>query len=100
MRAEAQAAAAIETQQGRIEQALSSSAGAQGQTGAVQASNQLLGINASQLAQIQALLVAQSRALTTERLERVAQQQRALEVQRRAFPGQYGQTLTPARTAF
>ncbi|HVY02194.1 MAG TPA: hypothetical protein VG983_00945, partial [Caulobacterales bacterium] len=86
MRAEAQAAKAIEAMQPRIDRALQSSADADGQTGAVQASNQLLGINAAQLAEIHALLVAQSRALTTERLGRIAREERAQEIQRRAFP--------------
>ena len=100
MRAEAQAAQSIETARGRIDRAMSASAGAEGQTGAVQAGNQLLGINAAQLAEIHALLVAQGRALTTERLERVAREQRAQEIQRRAFPTQSSGELTPARTAF
>jgi P-type conjugative transfer protein TrbJ len=100
MRAEAQAAQSIETARGRIDRAMSASADAEGQTGAVQAGNQLLGINAAQLAEIHALLVAQGRALTTERLERVAREQRAQEIQRRAFPTQSSGELTPARTAF
>ena len=84
----------------RIDKALKSSADADGQTGATQASNQLLGINASQLAQIQSLLAAQSRALTTERLERVAREQRAQEIQRRAFPAEAGASGAPARSSF
>ena len=100
MRAEAQAAQSIETARGRIDRAMSASADAEGQTGAVQAGNQLLGINAAQLAEIHALLVAQGRALTTERLERVAREQRAQEIQRRAFPTQSSGELAPARTAF
>jgi P-type conjugative transfer protein TrbJ len=100
MRAQAQATAAIEATQVRIDRALASSQGAEGQTGAMQAGNQLLGINASQLAQIQALLVTESRALATERLERVAREERALEIQRRAFPGHSNRQYTPAGTAF
>ncbi len=100
MRAEAQAANAIETARGRIDRAMSASVDAEGQTGAVQAGNQLLGINAAQLTEIHALLIAQGRALTTERLERVAREQRAQEIQRRAFPSQSTGELAPARTAF
>ena len=100
MRAEAQAAQSIGNVQERIDKALKSSADADGQTGATQASNQLLGINASQLAQIQSLLAAQSRALTTERLERVAREQRAQEIQRRAFPTGAGDFGAPARSSF
>jgi type IV secretion system protein TrbJ len=100
LRAEASAVRAVEQSQRRIDQALSASAGAEGQTSAVQASNQLLGIQAAQLAQIQALLAAQSRALTTERLERAAREERAGEIQRRAFPTRSDRDLTPARTAF
>jgi type IV secretion system protein TrbJ len=100
MQAEAQAAQAMEGTQSRIASALQSSGNAEGQTSAVQASNQLLGIQASQLAQIQALLVAQGRALSEERLERVAREQRAQEIMRRAFPTQSIASLTPARSAF
>ncbi len=100
MEAEAQAAHEIESAQGRIGRALQSSADAQGQTGAVQASNQLLGIEAAQLAQIQALMTAESRALSEERMERVAREQRAVEIARRAFPIESNATLTPARSAF
>ncbi|MFZ2028824.1 MAG: P-type conjugative transfer protein TrbJ [Vitreimonas sp.] len=100
MQAEAQAAQSLGGTQGRISQALQSSNGAQGQTSAVQASNQLLGIQATQLAQIQALLVAQSRALSDEHMERVAREQRAQEIMRRAFPTESNASLTPARSAF
>lgn len=100
MAAEARAAQRIEQTQGRINRALQSSSAADGQTGAIQASNQLLGIQASQLTEIHALLIAQGRALETERMERVAREERAREIQRRAFPTQSSGTLTPARTAF
>lgn len=99
MEAEARAVRSIEQSQGRIDRALSSSSNAEGQTGAIQAGNQLLGIQASQLAEIQTLLVAQGRALQTERMERIAREERAREVQRRAFPTQ---TTAPpaAQSAF
>jgi type IV secretion system protein TrbJ len=100
MEAEARAVQSIERTQGRIDQALSSSFQAEGQTGAIQAGNQLLGIQASQLAEIQALLVAQGRALQTERMERIAREQRARDVQRRAFPTQQSATPAPAQSAF
>ena len=100
MAAEARAAQLIEQTQGRINRALQSSSAAEGQTGAIQASNQLLGIQASQLTEIHALLIAQGRALETERMERIAREERAREIQRRAFPTETSGTLTPARTAF
>jgi P-type conjugative transfer protein TrbJ len=100
MEAEARAAQSLENAQGRIERALQSSANAQGQTSAAQAGNQLLGITAGQLMEIQALLVAQGRALETERLERVARQERAQEIQRRAFPTHSPARASPARSAF
>lgn len=100
MEAEARAAQRIEQTQGHINRALQSSSGAEGQTGAIQAGNQLLGIQASQLTEIHALLIAQGRALETERMERIAREERAREIQRRAFPTQRGGDLTPARTAF
>ena len=99
MEAEARAVQAIERTQGRIDRALTSSSGAEGQTGAIQAGNQLLGIQASQLAEIQALLVAQSRAMQTERMERIAREGRARELQRRAFPAQTT-APAPANSAF
>ncbi|MCL4716305.1 MAG: P-type conjugative transfer protein TrbJ [Hyphomonadaceae bacterium] len=100
MAAEARAAASIERTQGAIDRAMQSSSGAEGQTGAIQAGNQLLGIQASQLAEIHALLIAQGRALETERLERIAREERAGEIRRRAFPTETSGDLTPARTAF
>lgn len=100
MEAEARAAERIQQTRGRIDRAMQSSSAAEGQTGAIQASNQLLGIQASQLAEIHALLIAQGRALETERMERLAREQRATEIQRRAFPTERGGDLTPARTAF
>jgi P-type conjugative transfer protein TrbJ len=99
MEAEARAVQSIERTQGRIDRALSSSSQSEGQTGAIQAGNQLLGIQASQLAEIQALLVAQGRALQTERMERIAREERAREVQRRAFPTQ-STAPQPASSAF
>lgn len=100
MEAEARAAEALELTRGRIDRALTSSSSAEGQTGAIQASNQLLGIQASQLADIQALLIAQGRALETERMERLAREERAREIQRRAFPTTVARTGDPARSAF
>lgn len=99
MAAEANAVRSIERAQGRIDRALQSSTDAEGQTGAIQASNQLLGIQASQLTEIHALLIAQGRALETERMERLAREQRGREIQRRAFPTETSPTA-PARSAF
>lgn len=100
MEAEARAAQSIEGVRGRIDRAMQSSSSAEGQTGAIQASNQLLGIQASQLAEIQALLIAQGRALETERMERLAREERAGEIRRRAFPTERRNAGDPARTAF
>lgn len=100
MEAEARAARSIDQSRGRIDRALQSSSSAEGQTGAIQASNQLLGVTASQLAEIHALLIAQGRALETERMERLAREERAREIQRRAFPTETTRDTNPARTAF
>ncbi len=100
MAAEASAAERIEQTRGRIDRALQSSGSAEGQTGAIQASNQLLGIQASQLAEIHALLIVQGRSLETERMERLAREERSREIQRRAFPTERPGELTPAQTAF
>lgn len=100
MEAEARAAEAIAQSQGQIDRALLSSSAADGQTGAVQAGNQLLGVTAAQLVQIHTLLIAQGRALETERMARIASAQRADEIQRRAFPTTTPGALSPARSAF
>jgi len=100
MEAEARASASIEGAQGQIDRAMRSSSSVEGQTGAIQAGNQLLGVQASQLTEIHALLVAQGRALQTERMERLARAQRAEEIRRRAFPAERRATPEPARSAF
>src|SRR5262245_52473141 len=100
MEAQARAAEAIAASQGQIDRALLSSSAAEGQTGAVQAGNQLLGVTAAQLIQIHTLLIAQGRALETERMERIASMQRADEIQRRAFPTTSNVALAPAKSAF
>jgi P-type conjugative transfer protein TrbJ len=100
MRAEARAAEVIDGTRDQVNRALQSSASAEGQTGVGQVTNQLLGINAAQLTEIHALLIAQSRALNTERMERLAREERALAVQRRAFPTQTNTTPTATRSAF
>jgi P-type conjugative transfer protein TrbJ len=100
MEAEAQAAQAIGRSENEVDRAMQSSSGAQGQTGAIEAGNQLLGVNASELLQIHALLIAQGRALETERMERIAREARASDIEGRAFPAQSNVGLDPARSAF
>jgi P-type conjugative transfer protein TrbJ len=100
MALEARAAQSIGQSRDQIGTALGSSAAAEGQTSAVQAGNQLLGIQASQLTEIHALLIAQGRALEAERMERLAREQRAGEIRRRAFPNYRPTTPPPARPAF
>lgn len=100
MEAEADAVRSIEAARGQIDQALSSSSSAEGQTGAIQASNQLLGIQAAQLVEMRAQLAAQSRALSTERMERIAREERARVIRERAFPTRVTSDPAPARTAF
>jgi type IV secretion system protein TrbJ len=100
MEAESRAMEAIERVRSRTDRALQSSSNAEGQTGAIQATNQLLGIQTSQLAEMQLLLIAQGRALETERMERLAREERARAVQRRAFPTQAPASVTPSRSAF
>jgi P-type conjugative transfer protein TrbJ len=100
LEAQALAAGSIARARDRIEAGLGSSAGAQGQTAAVQAGNQLLGVQAAQLAELHALLAAQGRALQSERLERLAREERAEEIRRRAFPASRPAASAPARSAF
>jgi P-type conjugative transfer protein TrbJ len=100
MEMEARAAQSIGQSRERIATALGSSVGAEGQTSAIQAGNQLLGIQATQLTEIHALLIAQGRALEAERMERLAREERAGEIRRRAFPSARQPAPPPARTAF
>lgn len=100
MRAQAQSAHAVEAARTQINRALAASHSSEGQTGAVQAGNQLLGVTAAQLTQLHALLAAQGRALETERLERMARETRSREIQRRAFPTRVRGASAPARSAF
>lgn len=100
MEMEARAAQSIGQSRERIANALGSSASAEGQTSAVQAGNQLLGIQATQLSEIHALLIAQGRALQAERMERLAREERAGEIRRRAFPSTRRDAPPPARDAF
>lgn len=100
---QARAAEGLESAQARTGRALEASGGAEGQTSAIQASNQILGILSQQLADMQALQIAQSRALTEEKLERAAREARALEIQRKAFPKDRkaaGGNAAPARSVF
>jgi P-type conjugative transfer protein TrbJ len=100
MEVEARAARSIERSRAHIDRALQSSSSSEGQTGAIQAGNQLLGVTAGQLAEIHALLIAQGRALETGRMEHLAREERAREIQRRAFPIETSRSTEPARTAF
>lgn len=100
MAAEARATRSIEGTRGRIDRAMQSSSSAEGQTGAIQAGNQLLGVQAAQLAEIHALLIVQGRALETERMERLAREERAEEIRRRAFPTERRRASDSARSAF
>lgn len=72
--------------QSTMDRALTASANAGGQTSAIQASTQALGVLSAQIAQLQQLQAAQARALASERLERIAREERAREIRRRAFP--------------
>jgi P-type conjugative transfer protein TrbJ len=96
---QARAAHTLETTQSTVTRTLDASGAAQGQTSAIQATNQLLGALSVQLADIQALQIAQSRALAEERLERAAQERRAAEIQSRAFPTERS-TAPPAQPRF
>lgn len=100
MRAQVQSAHAIAAAQTQIDRALAASRAAEGQTSAMQAGNQLLGVTAVQITQIHALLTAQGRALETERLERSAREARSREISRRAFPTEAPVARAPARSAF
>lgn len=83
-----------------MQRALQTSANAQGQTSAEQATAQSIGVLSSQLAQLQALQAAQSRALAAERLERIAREERSREIRRRAFPTEIDSPTQPVTPRF
>lgn len=83
-----------------MRRALQASANAEGQTSAAQATTQAIGVLSAQIAQLQALQAAQARALATERLERIAREERSREVRRRAFPTDVSQSSQPVTPRF
>lgn len=83
-----------------MSRALRASSNAQGQTSAEQATTQAIGVLSSQIAQLQALQAAQARALASERLERIAQEERSGEIRRRAFPSEVNQPSQPVTPRF
>lgn len=83
-----------------MRRALEASASAEGQTSAEQATAQAIGVLSAQVAQLQALQAAQARALATERLERIAREERARELRRRAFPTDADRSAQPATPRF
>lgn len=90
----------LEDAEGAMSRALQASAGAQGQTSAEQATTQAIGVLSSQIAQLQALQAAQARAIATERLERIARDERSREIRRRAFPTNVEQSAQPVTPRF
>lgn len=90
----------LDDAEGAMSRALQASAGAQGQTSAEQATTQAIGVLSSQIAQLQALQAAQARAIATERLERIAREERSREIRRRAFPTNVQQSAQPVTPRF
>jgi P-type conjugative transfer protein TrbJ len=86
--------------EGAMSRALQASSNAQGQTSAEQATTQAIGVLSSQIAQLQALQAAQARALATERLERIAQEERSRQIRRRAFPTEVDRPTQPVTPRF
>lgn len=100
MAMQAQSATRLGQTQGQLVAALAASEASEGQTSAVQAGNQILGLSAAQLAGIEALMIAEGRALQAERMERLAREARAEEIRIRAFPPARPDSAPPARRAF
>lgn len=86
--------------QSTMDRALRASSSAQGQTSAMQATTQAIGVLSAQLAQLQQLQAAEARALASERLERIAREERAREVRRQAFPTQLTSDAPAAQPRF
>lgn len=100
MQASAASTGQLGDAQSTMNRALTASAGAQGQTSAIQASTQALGVLSAQIAQLQQLQAAEARALASERLEQIAREERAREVRRQAFPTQVSSDAPPAQPRF
>ncbi|GAM97344.1 conjugative transfer protein TrbJ [alpha proteobacterium U9-1i] len=100
MQASAASTGQLGDAQSTMNRALTASASAQGQTSAIQASTQALGVLSAQIAQLQQLQAAEARALASERLEQLAREQRAREVRRQAFPTQVSSDAPPAQPRF
>lgn len=100
MQASAASTAQLGDTQSTMNRALSASAGAQGQTSAIQASTQAIGVLSAQIAQLQQLQAAEARALASQRLEQIARDERAREVRRQAFPTQVSSDAPPAQPRF
>jgi P-type conjugative transfer protein TrbJ len=100
MQASAASTGQLGDAQSTMNRALTASASAQGQTSAIQASTQALGVLSAQIAQLQQLQAAEARALASERLEQIAREQRAREVRRQAFPTQVSSDAPPAQPRF
>jgi len=90
----------LEDAEGAMSRALQASAGAQGQTSAEQATTQAIGVLSSQIAQLQTVQAAQARAIATERMERIAQEERSREIRRRAFPTEVERSTQPVTPRF
>ncbi len=90
----------LDDSEGAMSRALQASANAQGQTSAEQATTQAIGVLSSQIAQLQALQAAQARAIATERLERIAHEERSREIRRRAFPTNIDAPAQPVTPRF
>jgi P-type conjugative transfer protein TrbJ len=86
--------------QSTMNQALTASAGAEGQTSAMQAATQAIGVLSAQLAQLQQLQAAEARELASQRLEQIAREERAREVRRQAFPTQMTSDAPSAQPRF
>lgn len=100
MQASAASTGQLGDAQSTMDRALTASASAQGQTSAIQASTQALGVLSAQIAQLQQLQAAEARALASERLEQIAREQRAREVRRQAFPTEVSSDAPPAQPRF
>lgn len=90
----------LEDTESAMSRALQASSNAQGQTSAEQATTQAIGVLSSQIAQLQALQAAQARAIATERLERIARDERSREIRRRAFPTDVEHPAQPVTPRF
>ena len=100
MRTQAHVAQGMSGTEGRISAALAASNSAPGQKAAVQATNQLVGILASQIQEMQGLMITQARAIDSKIAAENAAKARSKEMRDRMWEGLSDERRSPVPNPF